>query len=127
MTILEFLFFAEGRISRRILWRRLFLPVAVLMPIALYISFVFVSANFGLGGIQAESSSFVFFFALIAWPIVAVSVKRLHDRNKSGWWMLVALVPYIGWIWYVVDVALLDGTHGSNDFGPDPLERQPVH
>ena len=85
MTILGFLFFVEWRISRRILCRRLFMPIVILVPIAIYMDFVFVSVNFGLGGIQAENSSLVFFVVLIGWPIVAVSVKRLHDPNKSGW------------------------------------------
>lgn len=126
MTFIEFLFFLDGRITRRILWRRLLLPLGVASLFALYMEWVFQPANFGLYGVQAQSGGIWIFLLLLAWPIVAVSVKRLHDRGKSGWWMLLAAVPYVGWVWYIVEVGLLDGTWGPNHFGPDPLERQPV-
>ena len=53
-------------------------------------------------------------------PGLAVSVRRLHDTNSSGWWYLVAFIPYVGglilFVWYCVK-----GTAGENRFGPDPL------
>ena len=99
MNFFDFLFFFEGRVSRRVLWRRCFLPFGVGTLIALYIQFVGESVDFGAGGPRAVDGGIVFYFFLIAWPVVAVSVKRLHDRNKSGSWMWVALVPVIGWVW----------------------------
>ncbi|MEM6665498.1 MAG: DUF805 domain-containing protein [Pseudomonadota bacterium] len=51
---------------------------------------------------------------------IGVCVKRCHDREKSGWWCLLLLVPYIGVLWAIVDLGLLEGTRGSNRFGPDP-------
>lgn len=55
-------------------------------------------------------------------PGLAVSVRRLHDTNRSGWWIFISLVPIIGGIWYFV-LTLLDGTPGPNRFGPDPKGR----
>jgi uncharacterized membrane protein YhaH (DUF805 family) len=78
---------------------------------------------------------------------VAVGVKRLHDRNKSGWWLLLFyFVPgalqglagdsYSGFslllsvagfavsIWALIELGFLRGTVGPNDYGPDPLEGQ---
>jgi uncharacterized membrane protein YhaH (DUF805 family) len=52
---------------------------------------------------------------------IAVGVKRWHDRDKSGWWMLIILVPIIGGIWYLVECGILEGTRGANQYGPDPL------
>lgn len=53
-------------------------------------------------------------------PTLAVSVRRLHDTDRSGWWLLLWLVPVIGWI--VMLVFLVSrGTQGPNRFGPDPL------
>ena len=54
-------------------------------------------------------------------PGLAVSVRRLHDRDKSGWFLLLFLIPLVGAIillvWYCQR-----GTIGPNRFGPDPLE-----
>lgn len=55
-------------------------------------------------------------------PGIAVSVRRLHDTNRSGWWIFISLVPLIGGIWYFV-LTVLDGTPGPNRFGPDPKGR----
>jgi uncharacterized membrane protein YhaH (DUF805 family) len=52
-------------------------------------------------------------------PNLAVSVRRLHDSDRSGWWILIAFVPFIGGIWLLV-LYLLSGTPGPNRFGPDP-------
>ena len=54
-------------------------------------------------------------------PGLAVSVRRLHDIDRSGWWVLLAFIPVIGWI-VLIYWACLRGTVGTNRFGPDPLE-----
>ena len=58
---------------------------------------------------------------LFLWPTLCVYAKRWHDRNKSGWWTLIALVPIVGGIWMLIECGLLRGTRGDNRFGPDPL------
>jgi uncharacterized membrane protein YhaH (DUF805 family) len=64
----------------------------------------------------------IFVFLVIAtWISIAVAVKRYHDRNKSGWWVLIVLVPVIGGLWYLIECGFLRGTTGPNNYGPDPL------
>ncbi|OAD23398.1 membrane protein containing DUF805 [Candidatus Thiomargarita nelsonii] len=58
---------------------------------------------------------------ILLWPGLATQVKRWHDRNKSGWWVLINLIPIIGWIWALIEVGFLPGTKGNNRFGSDPL------
>ena len=53
-------------------------------------------------------------------PYLALGVRRLHDIDKSGWWLLIGLIPLIGWIILIVWYAT-KGTTGSNRFGADPL------
>jgi uncharacterized membrane protein YhaH (DUF805 family) len=53
---------------------------------------------------------------------VVITIKRLHDRNRSGWFMLVTLLPLLGAIWLLIEVGFLPGARGPNRFGPDPLE-----
>lgn len=63
-------------------------------------------------------------FVLI--PNIAAVVRRLHDRNMSGWWylalVLVGLIPVLGWLASIalLVLMLLPGTEGDNRFGPDP-------
>jgi uncharacterized membrane protein YhaH (DUF805 family) len=54
-------------------------------------------------------------------PGLAVSVRRLHDIDRVGWWIFLALIPVIGAI-VLIYWACLRGTVGANRFGPDPLE-----
>lgn len=55
------------------------------------------------------------------YPSIVVTIRRWHDRDKSGWWVLLSLVPLIGAIWTLVECGCLRGTPGPNRFGPDPL------
>jgi uncharacterized membrane protein YhaH (DUF805 family) len=52
-------------------------------------------------------------------PSIAVGVRRFHDVDKGGWWLLIALVPLIGAIVLLV-FTVMEGTRGDNRFGPDP-------
>ncbi|MBO9711221.1 MAG: DUF805 domain-containing protein, partial [Caulobacter sp.] len=56
-------------------------------------------------------------------PSLAVSIRRLHDSDKSGLWLLLHFAPFGGVVLLIF--MLLDGTPGSNRFGPDPKARQP--
>lgn len=55
------------------------------------------------------------------WWSLAVAVKRCHDRGKSGWWFLLVLVPIVGFIWWLVDLGILEGEEGTNRWGPNPV------
>ncbi len=53
-------------------------------------------------------------------PSIGVGVRRLHDLDKSGWWLLLCLIPIIGFLvllfWFIQQ-----GTRGQNRFGADPV------
>ena len=70
-----------------------------------------------LGG---EPLATLFYLATII-PDLAVSVRRLHDTDSSGWWLLLGLVPLIGMIVLIVWWCL-EGSKGYNRFGADPLQ-----
>ena len=69
--------------------------------------------------IGAQVTSSIFGLVVLI-PGIAVSIRRLHDLDRTGWWILLGFIPLIGWIilliWYVTK-----GTDGPNRFGPDPL------
>ena len=56
----------------------------------------------------------------VLYPWIAVGIKRCHDRNRTGWFLLIGLIPLVS-IWLVVELGFLRGTVGQNRFGPDPL------
>jgi len=62
--------------------------------------------------------SAIFVLATII-PLLAVTVRRLHDTDRSGWWVLINLVPIIGGIVLLV-FTVLDSQPGANRFGPNP-------
>lgn len=75
-------------------------------------------------GIALESVAIMIIGLILSLALIipgfCVSVRRMHDKDKSGWWLLIGLVPIIGVIliiyWFVTR-----GTEGDNQFGPDPL------
>ena len=54
-------------------------------------------------------------------PSLAAAVRRLHDTSRSGWLVLVGLIPLVGWILLIVWFA--QDSHGDNEHGPDPRAR----
>ena len=52
-------------------------------------------------------------------PSLGVGVRRLHDTGRSGWWLLIGLIPLIGWIVLIVFLTT-DGERQPNAYGPDP-------
>jgi len=54
-------------------------------------------------------------------PGLAVGVRRLHDIGKSGWMLLIVLIPLVGAIWLLVLLATV-GQSGANEYGPDPKQ-----
>jgi uncharacterized membrane protein YhaH (DUF805 family) len=102
-----------GRARRSEYWYfTLFHSLAVLL--AMVVSYLAMLANPALAIILY---SFVIFGTLLSH--VAVSVRRLHDVNRSGWWYLFGLVPLLGTIVLLVCFCA-DGTCGPNKFGADP-------
>ena len=63
--------------------------------------------------------SYNFYSLAVFIPSLAVLVRRLHDVNKSGWFMLISLLPIIGGIWLLV-VLCQNGNEGINQYGQDP-------
>ncbi|MEJ2544990.1 MAG: DUF805 domain-containing protein [Calditrichaceae bacterium] len=63
---------------------------------------------------------FYFLYSLaVLIPALAVAVRRLHDTGKSGWMILIVLIPIVGAIWLLV-LMILEGNAGENKYGPSP-------
>ena len=110
----QFYLSADGRVNRQQWWLRLVLPVFVI-GLVLNILDVALGTQYPRTGGGLLSG----LFALAAFiPSILVDIKRWHDRDKSGWWVLILFVPIIGAIWFLIELGFLPGTPGPNRFGP---------
>lgn len=64
---------------------------------------------------------YILYAIIMLIPSLAVGVRRLHDIGKSGWMMLVGIIPLIGAIWLLV-LLVTDSNPGENQYGPNPKE-----
>jgi len=150
----NFFFGFEGRINRAKCWRVMALNSLCLLT---FVLFVWLNLGVSFGSADAKSGiplSIAVLFgtlgpALIAsmWCFAAIAIKRLHDRDRSGWWMVVFFIvpplldkvcdllgnPAAAFVvslasaglslWAFVEIFYLKGTQGPNRFGSDPLAR----
>jgi uncharacterized membrane protein YhaH (DUF805 family) len=88
-----------------------------------YIVATILDSLLGLDGAVGPYGIVTALFGLaVLIPSIAVGARRLHDTDRSGWWLLIGLIPLIGAIVLLV-FFVLPGTQGSNRFGPDPYGR----
>jgi len=141
MPMSQLLFSFSGRVNRRPYWLT---SIAMLLLIVILVAIVFMLMDVSL-------SLFVVLGVLyipLLWIAFAIGAKRLHDRDKSAWWLLLFyILPSILsnvadstsglgillWlistaisIWAFVELGCLRGTVGPNRFGPDPLQAASV-
>lgn len=118
MTLSSFLFSLKGRIGRQQWWIYLLLA---LIPTAI------LDAAWD----QADNFSPVLLLPLLLvslaplWWYIATGVKRLHDCDMSGWWMLLLLLPYLGALALFIIHGFIAGTRGPNRFGEPYAAGQP--
>lgn len=108
----------SGRAQRAEFWWFWLFGILVSTVTALIDLWIFDRPN-GEGWVSALAGLALFL------PSISVSVRRLHDIGRTGWWWWLALIPLIGWIvllvWYCQR-----SEPGANRFGPDPLGREVV-
>jgi uncharacterized membrane protein YhaH (DUF805 family) len=148
MSMSQLLFSFSGRLNRKPYWLTSLALVAVIV-VVLFLLIAIAGTGFMTGdysGLGAVLIVIVLAYIPLLWVGLAISAKRLHDRNKSAWWLvLFYLVPSIlqgvaeqigtggiiltlvGFgisIWALVEIGFLRGTVGPNQYGPDPLAPQ---
>ncbi|MGA3302904.1 MAG: DUF805 domain-containing protein [Methylovirgula sp.] len=104
-----------GRLNRQPFWIGVIILFVVNVVAGIIIALVL--GNSSAGNLVASLVSLI-----LLYPSVNIGIKRFHDRDKSGWWVLIWLIPIIGWLWYIIEAGCLPGTPGPNRYGPDPLK-----
>jgi len=115
----------SGRARRREYWMFILINVVIVIVLSL------IDTLLGTGGFRATSGGGSFYAAnslgvlsglyslAVLLPSIAVTVRRLHDTDRTGWWILLGFIPIIGGIVLLV-FYVLEGTRGPNRYGPDP-------
>lgn len=109
----------SGRSRRKEYW------MFALFNLLLILGLMLVAALLGGGGLDPRAlgtpiiALFGLYFLAIIVPSIAVQVRRFHDQEKSGWFVLLNFIPYIGGFIVLVFMCL-EGTQGENRYGADP-------
>jgi uncharacterized membrane protein YhaH (DUF805 family) len=104
----------SGRARRKEYW------FFVLFNIIIAFALSFIDFSTGLYDVEYEIGLLSGLYSLaVLLPSIAVTIRRLHDTGRTGWWFLIAFVPIIGVIVLLVFM-VFDSTPGDNQYGPNP-------
>lgn len=118
--MLNKIYTTEGRLNRL----RYFMYSIVWSIISSVVGFILGSIG---GLLSSDPESVLVMVPVGIWSFVAgigsimIAIRRLHDLNKSGWFLLISLIPLVNMI-FVLYILLVPGTVGDNQYGEDPLE-----
>ena len=104
----------NGRARRTEYWMFTLVSVIVGLVLGLVDEVVFVGP-----GLSTTGWLHTVYSVAVIIPTLAVGARRLHDTGRSGWWLLIGVIPLIGAIVLIVFFAL-EGQRSSNAYGPDP-------
>jgi uncharacterized membrane protein YhaH (DUF805 family) len=121
----------KGRSTRREYW--LFILTFYLLLFAAAIVLGLIAAALGIkveregeGAFSAVVGVFLGLYTLAALlALLSLSVRRLHDHDKTGWFLLLSWFPLFGWIFFLI-MMLTPGNDYENSYGPDPRVREPL-
>ena len=106
----------SGRARRAEYWYFILFNFLIAFAIGFVEGFVGAISGADSSRISIWSSLYNLFVFL---PSLAVSVRRLHDTGRSGWWIFINLIPIIGWIIYIIYLCQ-DSQPEENQYGPNP-------
>jgi uncharacterized membrane protein YhaH (DUF805 family) len=109
----------QGRARRMEYW--MFTLFNVLITIALMI----IGAILGISGDGGSNILSTLYSLAVLLPGLAVSVRRLHDTDRSGWWLLIGLIPLIGAIVLLIFM-VQDSQPNENQYGSNPKQESPA-
>ncbi len=114
---LKYLFLSpQGRVNRQRFWLGGLL--LFLVYIAAFILYGILSA---IGSLLGIAGIFLIIVVAVGFSIggIMLQIKRAHDRNHSGWYILLTMIPFIG-ILFTIELLFFGGTAGANGYGMDP-------
>ncbi|MYA71637.1 phosphate ABC transporter permease subunit PstC [Candidatus Poribacteria bacterium] len=114
MNFIQICFSFKGRINRTTWWmmQLLTLPIFIIASVITYNAYTVLSMPILITSVYLIP---IVLILVLIWVSLAVTTKRLHDRDKSGWWLLINFIPIIA----MFELGFIKGTRGDNRFGAD--------
>lgn len=109
----------SGRARRKEYWMFTLINIVIMVGLQVIAGVLAGMDMAALGGIVMVL--YVIYALAVLIPGIAVSIRRLHDTSKSGWFILIAFVPLVGGL-ILLFFMVQDSTPGPNDYGPNPKE-----
>jgi len=119
MRLVKYLFSFKGRFGRAQYWLSQVVQLLILFGLIILMAMLAAALGFR-GGDASENPVGVVIALTYFWMVLACHAKRWHDLGRSGWWQLVALIPF-GGIYVLIMCGCVRGDTGPNHYGPDPL------
>jgi uncharacterized membrane protein YhaH (DUF805 family) len=107
-----------GRASRTEFWMFALFNFIVSMVLAVIDNVIGTKTAQGIGILGA-----IYGLGVLL-PYLGVGARRLHDTGRSGWWLLLLLIPFIGWVVLLI-FYVLESQAGENQYGPSPHPATP--
>ncbi len=114
----NFFYSSQGRISRGQWWAAHLVVVPLILVGTVPILYLGPSYH-GNGHIVSTIYNVIMVPSCLS-LIVVSNIKRFHDRGRSGWWLLITLVPGLGALWHIIECGFLQGDPLPNAYGPVP-------
>jgi uncharacterized membrane protein YhaH (DUF805 family) len=138
----QLLFSFRGRLNRKPYWMTVIATMVIIVLLLLLVLVMIREQRFEVAGLTVII--LIIFYIPLIWIGLAIGAKRLHDRDKSAWWLLVFyalpgilstagneigdlgfiilhIISFGITVWAFVELGCLRGTRGPNRYGPDPL------
>ncbi len=142
MSMTQLLFSFQGRLNRKPYWMTAIATMLIIIVLLLFALILIREHRFEFAGLTLVL--LVILYIPLIWIGLAIGAKRLHDRDKSAWWLLVFyaapgilstagnrledvgfiilhVISFAISVWAFVELGCLRGTPGPNRYGPDPL------
>jgi uncharacterized membrane protein YhaH (DUF805 family) len=125
--MLAFLFSPSGRIGRGKWWLAQLVNTIVIIAFIILVSMQFSGDDISnlsdkpIPSIDLMfAAEFLVVILVLVWMTFCITVKRYHDRGKSGWWYLFQFIPIVGPIWAFIELGFCSGDDGDNEYGDGP-------
>ena len=142
MSMTQLLFSFQGRLNRKPYWMMMIATMVIIIILLLFALILIREHRFEFAGLTL--ALLVILYIPLIWINLAIGAKRLHDRDKSAWWLLLFyaapgilstagsqmedvgfiilhIISFCISVWAFVELGCLRGTPGANRYGPDPL------
>ena len=119
LSIKQLYFTFNGRANRSQFWFLHAIPTAAMLT-----TLFMMNEDINYVGSAPIKGLFILLhilvYAILIWVCLAIQIKRYHDKNATGWWVFINIIPGLGAIWAMIESGMMRGDDSANKFGAPP-------